>query len=376
MTDVGNGMDPSLCAKMKKYFIYRVQNTDGILKEDPSMNNISIVGIDLAKHVFQLHAVDVRGHKLFSKKVKRDQLSAVVASLPPCVVAMEACGSAHYWAREMTLLGHDVQLLPPQAVKPFIQGHKNDARDAAGIAEAAARPATRRVTVKTQEQQSLQALHRVRSRLVRARTAVGNELRGLLNEFGIVVAQGHRVIRQGDIRRLLDEQRESLGVALCEVMHDLLNEWQALDIRVTEYDRRLMSYVQAAPCMQQLMSVPGIGPINATLLVAHMGDAKRFPNGRQFSASLGLVPRQHSSGGKSVLKSITKRGNSEVRRQLVHGARSALRKFQRQEHPDRLAQWIIQLAARVGQRKAIVALANKMARICWSILAYKQPYQA
>ena len=340
------------------------------------MNNISIVGIDLAKHVFQLHAVDNRGHQVFSKKVKRDQLSTVIGNLPPCLVAMEACGSAHYWAREIRQLGHEAHLLPPQAVKPFIQGHKNDARDAAGIAEAAARPATRRVAVKTQEQQSLQALHRVRSRLVRARTAVGNELRGLLNEFGIIVAQGHRVIRQGDIRRLLDERHTQLGTALCDVMHDLLDEWQALDTRIAEYDKRLGAYVQATPSMKQLMSVPGIGPVNATLLFSHMGDPKRFPNGRQFSASIGLVPRQYSSGGKNILKSITKLGNSEVRRQLVHGARAALRQFQRQEHPDRLAQWIIRLAARVGQRKAIVALANKMARICWSILAHQRSYQA
>ncbi|BBI49510.1 hypothetical protein HORIV_19310 [Vreelandella olivaria] len=158
------------------------------------------------------------------------------------------------------------------------------------------------MTVKTQEQQSLQALHRVRSRLVRARTAVGNELRGLLNEVGIIVAQGHRVIRQGDIRQLLDERHDQLGATLCNVIHDLLDEWLALDTRIAEYDKRLEAYVQASPCTKQLMSVPGIGPVNATLLVSHMGDPKRFPNGRQFSASIGLVPRQYSSGGKNVLK--------------------------------------------------------------------------
>lgn len=340
------------------------------------MNNISIVGIDLAKHVFQLHAIDDKGHKVFSKKVTRDQLRPLLAQLPSCIVAMEACGSAHYWAREIKQLGHDTRLLPPQAVKPFIQGHKNDARDAAGIAEAAARPATPRVAVKTQEQQTLQALHRVRSRLIRARTAVGNELRGLLHERGIIVPQGHRVMRQGDIHRLLDERREQLGAAFSEVLADLVNEWQSLDSRIAGHDKRLKACVKADTRMQQLMSVPGIGPVNATLLVSHMGDPHRFPNGRQFSASIGLVPRQHSSGGKDILKSITKRGNSEVRRQLVHGARAALRQFQRQDHSDRLAQWIIHLAARVGQRKAIIALANKMARICWSVLAYQRAYQA
>lgn len=339
------------------------------------MNQISIVGIDLAKHVFQLHAVDERGHKVFSKTVQRDQLRLTLAQLPPCRVAMEACGSAHYWAREIRTLGHEAQLLPPQSVKPFVLGHKNDARDAAAIAEAAARPATPRVAIKTQAQQALQALHRVRSRLVRDRTAIGNELRGLMSEFGLVVAQGHAAIRQGIVRELLDTQRERLGDELHLLLADLLAQWLELDARVQHYDKRLQALARASEQAQRLMSIPGIGPVNATLLISHLGDPARFPNGRQFSASLGLVPRQYSSGGHSRLRGITKRGNGEVRRQLVHGARAALRQFQRQEHPDRLARWACTLAARVGQRKAIVALANKLARICWSLLVQGQHYQ-
>lgn len=339
------------------------------------MNEISIVGIDLAKHVFQLHAVDVRGHKIFSKLVQRDQLRMVLSQLPPCRVAMEACGSAHYWAREIRALGHETELLPPQAVKPFVLGHKNDARDAAAIAEAAARPATPRVAIKTEAQQAIQALHRVRSRLVRDRTAIGNELRGLMGEFGLVVAQGHAVIRQGILRGLLDEQQARLGDELQALLIDLLDQWLELDARVKHYDKRLEMLAKTLKEAQCLMSIPGIGPINATLLLSHLGDPARFPCGRQFSASLGLVPRQYSSGGHSRLKGITKRGNGEVRRQLVHGARAALRQFQRQEHPDRLARWACTLAERVGQRKAIVALANKLARICWSLLAHGQRYQ-
>lgn len=339
------------------------------------MNQISIVGIDLAKHVFQLHAVDAQGHKVFNKTVRRDQLRLTLSQLPPCRVAMEACSSAHYWAREIRTLGHEAQLLPPQSVKPFVQGHKNDARDAAGIAEAAARPATPRVAVKTEAQQALQALHRVRTRLVRDRTATGNELRGLLGEFGLVVAQGHAVIRQGIIREMIDAHHERLGEALCFLLDDLIAQWLALDARIQHYDKRLAALSKASAEAARLMSIPGIGPINATLLMSHMGDPRRFPNGRQFSASLGLVPRQCSSGGKQRLKGISKRGNGEVRRQLVHGARAALRQFQRQEHPDRLARWACTLAARVGQRKAIVALANKLARISWSVLAHGKRYQ-
>lgn len=339
------------------------------------MNNISIVGIDLAKHVFQLHAIDAHGRKIFGKSVSRQQLRLTLSQMPPCQVAMEACGSAHYWAREIRAMGHDARLLPPQAVKPFVQGHKNDARDAAGIAEAAARPATPHVAIKTEAQQALQAVHRVRTRLVRERTAIGNELRGLMGEFGLVVAQGHAVLRQGVARELIDRHRERLGSALCALLDDLIAQWREVDERLKGYDKQLMGLAKASAEAERLMSVPGIGPINATLLLSHLGDPRRFPNGRQFSASIGLVPRQFSSGGKARLKGITKRGNGEVRRQLVHGARAALRQFQRQAPPDRLARWVCELAARVGQRKAIVALANKLARICWSVLAHGRPYQ-
>ncbi|MFG6179622.1 IS110 family transposase [Halomonas sp. THAF12] len=338
------------------------------------MNHISIVGIDLAKHVFQLHAVDARGHAVFSKTVRREQLRLTLAQLPPCQVAMEACGGAHYWAREIQAMGHEAQLLPPQCVKPFVLGHKNDARDAAGIAEAAARPATPRVAIKSEAQQVLQAWHRVRTRLSRERTATGNELRGLLGEFGLVVATGHAVLRQGEVRALIETHRERLGEMLCLLLEDLLDQWAALDTRLKTYDRRLSMLAKASPDAQRLMSTPGIGPINATLLLSQMGNPRRFPNGRQFSASIGLVPRQCSSGGKTRLKGISKRGNGELRRQLVHGARAALRQFQRQPHSDRLARWACALAARVGQRKAIVALANKLARICWAILAHGRTY--
>src|SRR5690554_5512380 len=261
------------------------------------MNKISIIGIDLAKHVFQLHAADERGNKVFSKTVQRDQLRLTLAQLPPCRVAMEACGSAHYWAREIQALGHETELLPPQSVKPFVLGHKNDARDAAAIAEAAARPAPPRVAIRRQAQQPLQPWHRVRSRLIRDRTSTGNELRGLMSEFGLIVSQGHAVMRQGVVRELLDTQHEHLGDELHLLLTDLLGQWLELDTRVKHYDKRIQALAKASEQARQLMSLPGIGPINATLLISHIGDPARFPNGRQFSASLGLVPRQYSSGG-------------------------------------------------------------------------------
>ncbi|EWG99965.1 IS110 family transposase [Halomonas sp. BC04] len=340
------------------------------------MNNISIVGIDLAKHVFQLHAVDPKGRQVFSKKVSRSGLRLTLAQVPPCRVAMEACGGAHYWAREIEALGHEVHLIPPQYVKPFVLGHKSDARDARAIAEAAARDATPRVATKTLEQQALQAMHRVRSRAIANRTALGNELHGLLAEMGIIVAKGHSVFRQGEVRRLLAEHRTELGDDLFVVLDDVLDQWLALDNRIRAYDQRLARLAKATPVCQRLLSVPGIGPVNATLLVSHIGDPGRFANGRSFSASIGLVPRQHSSGGKERLMSISKRGNGEVRRQLVHGARAALRAFQRQQQPDRLARWACSLAARRGATKATIALANKLGRICWAVMARDTAYAA
>nr|WP_163503462.1 IS110 family transposase [Halomonas socia] len=251
-------------------------------------------------------------------------------------------------------------------------GHKNDAKDARAITEAAARAATPRVAPKTLEQQALQAMHRVRSRTIATRTALGNELHGLLAEMGISVAKGHTVFRQGEVRRLLDEHRATLGDDLFVV----LDQWLALDARIRAYDQRLARLAKTTPVCQRLMSVPGIGPVNATLLASHIGDPGRFTNGRCFSASIGLVPRQHSSGGKERLMSISKRGNVEVRRQLVHGARAALRAFQRQQQPDRLARWACTLAARRGAAKATVALANRLGRICWAVMARDTVYTA
>lgn len=340
------------------------------------MNNISIVGIDLAKHVFQLHGVDAKGHQVLSKKVSRAALLPTLAQLPNCVVAMEACGGAHHWAREIRDLGHEPTLLPPQYVKPFVLGHKSDARDARAIAEAAARAATPRVAIKTLEQQTLQALQRVRSRAIANRTALGNELHGLLAEMGVIISKGHAPFRQGVVRRLLADDRSRLGDDLFVVLDDVLDQWLALDARIRAYDHRLARLAKASPVCQRLMSVPGIGPVNATLLVSHIGDPGRFANGRCFSASLGLVPRQHSSGGKERLMSISKRGNGEVRKQLVHGARAALRAFQRRQQPDRLARWACSLAARRGAAKASIALANKLGRICWAVMAREKSYVA
>jgi transposase len=336
------------------------------------MKNISMLGIDLAKSVFQLHGNDAHGHVALSKRVSRRQLLPILAKLPVCDVAMEACGGAHYWARQIQALGHRVKLIPPQYVKPFVQGNKTDARDASAIAEAAVRPATPQVAVKTVAQQDIQAMHRIRERLIRERTAIGNELRGLLAEQGVVIPRGHTVLRQGFALRLSDIGRD-ISATLRELAMDLHEQWQDRDVRIKEYDRRLLECVNADPICQLLKSIPGIGVVNASLLRCHAGDVRCYRNGRQFSASLGLVPRQHSSGGRERALGISKRGSTHVRRQLVHGARALLLHMDKRD--DCFSRWAQQLVIRRGKNKATVAVANKLARIAWAVMASGEPYR-
>ncbi len=338
------------------------------------MNKISIVGIDLAKSTFQLHGIDSQGHTRLTKKLRRSQLLKHLSKLPECKIAMEACCGSHYWAREILALGHQVQLIPPQQVKPFVQGHKNDARDAQGIAEAASRPKTSSVTVKSEAQLDIQALHCVRERLIRERTAIGNEIRGILAERGIVMAAGIKALRNR-ITELM-AQPDSLSPITQQLAMDLLQQWQDRDEAVRRYDVQLKVLAKQDPVCQQLQSVPGIGIINATLLRCHGGNGSQYKNGRQFSASLGLVPRQHSSGDKPRLMGISKKGNRTVRKQLVHGARSAYKKFMKQAPKSRLAAWVQQLASRMHPNKVVVALANKLARIAWVILTRQETYRA
>lgn len=331
------------------------------------------IGVDLAKQVFQVHGVDSHEQVKCRKQLKRAQMLDFFRNLEPCLVAMEACGGSHYWARELIKLGHQVRLIAPQFVKPYVKSGKNDANDAEAICEAASRPTMRFVPVKTAEQQAGQSLHRIRSRLVRARTALVNEIRGLLGEFGLVIAQrgaaaAHRLLQQS-----LETPDNGLPGKMRELLRELQDELLAHDARLSKFDQALQQEARSDERCQRLMKVEGIGPISATAIVAAVGDAKQFSSARQFAAWLGLVPSQHSSGGKNQLGSISKRGDTYLRTLLIHGSRSAL--LACKEKTDRRSLWVQQVQCRRNTNIATVALANKNARIIWAILSKGESYQ-
>jgi len=338
------------------------------------MNKISIIGIDLAKHVFHLHGNDAKGHTLFSNKLKRAQVLEFLSNKPQCLVAMEACGGAHHWARTIRALGHKVVLIHPQYVKPFVRVNKNDARDAQAIAEAAARPNMPTVAIKSIEQQDIQALHRVRERLVKERTAIGNELRGILGEYGLIIPQGQKGLRE-NVLWLLEEASNQLSAQGRQLIHDLREQWLERENRIAQYDRQLKWMAKENEVCKRLQTIPGIGPVNATLLYCHVGNHQHFANGRHLSASIGLVPLQQASGGKEKLLGISKRGNKQVRKQLVHGARAAYKKLLNKPDNSRLGQWVKKMEGK-HPNKIIVALANKLARIAWAVMRNEAVYQA
>lgn len=330
------------------------------------------VGLDLAKNVFQAHGADAHGRVLFRKKLQRNQVLEFFANLAPCLVAMEACGSAHHWGRKLGELGHTARLIAPQYVKPYVKGQKNDAADAAAICEAASRPHMRFVALKSAQQQSLLALHTVRSALIKQRTALSNQIRGLLAEFGLVLPKGLAQLRQ----RLAPLVQEA-GSALTPVMRQLLalleQQLRQLDEPIGLLERHIQHLAQSDARSRRLQQIPGVGPITASALAASVGDARQFEDARQMAAWLGLVPRQHSSGGKDVLLGITKRGDKYLRTLLIHGARAALLSYQR--HPARMPQWVQQLLQRKHPNVVCVAIANRTARVAWAMLSRGQDYR-
>lgn len=335
---------------------------------------ITLIAIDLAKDVFQLHGVDGQGRAVLKKKVRRAQLSATVVTLAPCVIAMEACGSAHHWAREFRAMGHEVRLIAPSFVKPFVKSNKNDRNDAQAIAEAASRPDMRFVAIKEIWQQEVQSLHRVRSRLIRDRTALVNEIRGLLSEFGVVTPKGRRQF-QCSIAELIStlQAQEKLSTKSILMFQGLCTELSTLSTRIEDLEHSIAGVLKENPAMQRIEQMPGVGVLTATAMVAAVGDAKRFKNGRQFSAWLGLVPRQSSSGGKDRLLGISKRGDVYLRTLLIHGARAVLQFADRKT--DKRSLWAMEKIKTRGQHRACVALANKMARSIWVMLAKEKEYQ-
>jgi transposase len=335
--------------------------------------NVTTIGIDLAKNVFQVHGVDSHGHAVLRKQLKRPQLLPYFGNLPPCLIGMESCCGSHFFARRLESFGHTVKLIAPQFVKPYVKTNKNDAADAEAICEAVARPNMRFVPAKNIEQQAVLMMHRAREGFVRHRTAQVNQLRGLLMEFGIVFAKGIAAARAGIPRVLADETNE-LPVRARHLLRRLFDHLCELDRQVKAIEEQLQVWHRDDPASQRLRKIPGIGFVTATALVASIGDAKAFKNGRQFSAWLGLVPKQYSSGGKQTLGRISKRGDAYVRKLLVVGARAVLRHLKAK--PDQEPTWIDRLVTRRRSNIAAVALANKNARIVWALLAHDREYQA
>jgi len=339
------------------------------------MGEITRVGVDLAKRVIQVHAVDESGRVIVAKQLQRDGFTAWCAQLPPgCLVAMEACSGSHHWGRRLRAMGMEVRLLAPHFVSPYrLSGKtgKNDAADAAAICEAASRPSMRFVPVKSVGQQSMVALHRLREGYKEERTACINRIRGLLSEFGLVFPQRPEVLRRVLSEVIEDASNELGGVARMALQRAHLH-WIELECHIAWCDDRIAMHVRSDEQAKAAATVCGIGPVTASALVATVDDFRQFRNGRQFSAWMGLVPRQNSSGGKSVLGEITKRGDEYLRTLLIQGAKSAV--FSAHRRSDRLSRWIVQLRERVGWQKAAVAVANKNARILWSMLVHRRSF--
>jgi len=334
---------------------------------------ITTVGIDLAKNVFQVHAVDERGRVELRRQLRRDQMTAFFANLPPCVIGMEACGSAHHWARTLKGFGHDVRLMSPQFVKPYVKSNKNDIADAEAICEAVARPNMRFVPVKSVEQQAVLSLHRVRQGFVKARTAQANQIRGLLSEFGLVMPAGISHIAKR-VPSLLEDASNQLPGSVRQLITRLTEHLKDLDALVDEFEAQIKAWHRSSELSTRLEKIPGIGPLSASALVASIADANSFANGRQLSAWLGLVPRQHSSGGKPALLGISKRGDVYLRTLLIHGARSAILAAQRKAVNTNV--WLAGLLGRRHPNVAAVALANKNVRTVWALLAHGREFRA
>jgi transposase len=333
---------------------------------------VTTIGLDIAKNVFQVHGVDQHGKVALRKRLSRGKVLAFFANLPRCMIGLEACGGAHYWARELARLGHEVRLMPPQYVRPYVKTNKHDAADAEACCEAVQRPGMRFVPVKNEQQQSLLMLHRIRDRLIAERTGTINAIRGHMAEFGMVAAQRDAglktliaIIADGDDVRLPALARELL---LLQLEH-----LRQVEARITALDGRLVRQARDDEACRRLTEAPGIGPVIATAMVATVGNARLFSSGRSFAAWLGLTPRQHATGGKERLLGISKRGDGYLRRQLMHGARSLVRLAQgREGHPWA---WINALLTRRPFNVVVAAVANKLARMIWALLSRGEAYR-
>lgn len=338
------------------------------------MKNTTIA-IDLAKSVFEIGISDRPGHVAEHHRLSRVEIGPFMANQPATTVLMEACSSSHYWGRSFQSFGHDVKLLPPLYVRPYVQRSKTDRADVKGMLEAWRNSDIRPVPVKTESQQQLTALHRIRAGWIQTRTRRINAARGLLREFGIVFPQGASALA-GRVQELIEDPDTALSMPLRELLHELVLEIGELERRIKLIDQQLKAIAVQTPIIERVLTIPGIGLLTGTALIGFVGDVQRFPSGRHFAAYLGLTPREHSSGLRRRLGRISKHGDVYLRTLLIHGARAVLVAAHRQSNPDRLHQWGLQLQHRVGNNKAAVALANKIARIVWAVWKSGQPFHA
>lgn len=331
---------------------------------------ITTIGIDLAKAVFQVHGVDVHGKTVLRKQLRRSEMAKFFANLEPCLIGIEACGSSHYWARKLSEFGHTVKLMSPQFVKPYVKTNKHDMADAEAICEAVSRPNMRFVPIKNIEQQAILSVHRARQGFVKARTAQSNQIRGLLSEFGIVMPQGiHSIMKR--MPEILEDSENNLPGMMRTLLERLTENLKEMNRQVEELEKQIVLWHRENEASRRLAEISGIGPITASAIVATVGRAKEFKNGRQLAAWMGLVPRQHSSGGKQNLLGISKRGDTYLRTLLIHGARAVIRFAENKAKPE---SWLRKLMARRNKNIAAVALANKNARIVWALLTNNQAF--
>lgn len=332
---------------------------------------ITTIGIDLAKNVLQIHGADANGKPVLRKQLKRNEVMKYFANVEPCLIGMEACGSAHYWARQLQSLGHELKLIAPQFVKPYVKANKHDVADAEAICEAVSRPTMRFVPIKNVEHQAMLSLHRAREGFIGDRTATANRIRGLMAEFGLIIPQGIGHVRS-KVPDLIEDATNELPGMFRVLVDQLLAHLKWLDMQIDQIENQINAWHRSNADSQRLEEIPGIGPIIATALIATIGNARNFKNGRQLAAWIGLVPRQHSTGGKQTLLGISKRGDAYLRRLLIHGARSIAYYAQKKANPTT---WLNKLIARKNFNVAAVAQANKTARIVWALLVHGRNFR-
>jgi transposase len=332
---------------------------------------VNRLGIDVAKNTLQMHGEDAESRKVLQRNISRRNVLSFTGNLAPCTIAMESCGSSHYWGREFMKQGHTVELIPAQYVKPFVKSHKNDRVDAEAICEASSRPNKRLVPVKTIEQHDYQSLHRIRQHITKNRTAMANQIRGLLGEYGIVIPEGIKHVFS-QVPLILEDAENQLSTLIRQALDEQFKELKRIDERFDSMTAKLERLAASNPLCKRLLTIEGIGPLTSTALYAAVGNARQFKKGRHMSAWLGVVPKQYSTGGRSRLGKISKRGNRYIRSLMVGGARAVVQHAGKKE--SRLSKWINAIKEKRGFNVAVIALVNKNLRVAWSVLAKNQDY--